>query len=63
MGTLDPYAVGVLPVCLGKGTKLCDILSEKDKTYKAVLLLGQETDTQDSTGNIINKAEEHKLNA
>ena len=63
MGTLDPYAVGVLPVCLGKGTKLCDILSEKDKTYKAVLLLGQETDTQDSTGNIINKAEEDKLNA
>ena len=33
MGTLDPYAVGVLPVCLGKGTKLCDILSEKDKIH------------------------------
>lgn len=61
MGTLDPYAVGVLPVCLGKGTKLCDILSEKDKTYKAVLLLGQETDTQDSTGNIIHKADDESL--
>ena len=34
MGTLDPNAVGVLPVCLGKATKLCDILSEKDKTYE-----------------------------
>ena len=39
MGTLDPNAVGVLPVCLGKATKLCDILSEKDKTYNATLLL------------------------
>ena len=33
MGTLDPNAVGVLPVCLGKATKLCDILSEKDKIH------------------------------
>ena len=33
MGTLDPNAVGVLPVCLGKATKLCNLLSEKDKTY------------------------------
>ena len=41
MGTLDPNAVGVLPVCLGKATKLCDILSEKDKTYHATLLLDQ----------------------
>lgn len=57
MGTLDPNAVGVLPVCLGKATKLCDLLSEKDKTYKAELLLGVETDTQDTTGEIIKKAE------
>ena len=36
-GTLDPDAVGVLPVCLGKGTKLCDMLTDKNKEYKAVL--------------------------
>ena len=58
MGTLDPNAVGVLPVCLGKATKLCDILSEKDKSYKATLLLGVETDTQDTDGQIIAKADE-----
>lgn len=61
MGTLDPEAVGVLPVCLGKATKLCDILSEKDKTYSAVMLLGMETDTQDTTGEVIAQAEESKL--
>ena len=49
-GTLDPEAEGVLPVCLGKGTKLCDMLTDKTKTYRAVLLLGRETDTQDTTG-------------
>ena len=38
-GTLDPDATGVLPVCLGKATKLCDMLTDKDKTYEAVLLL------------------------
>lgn len=52
-GTLDPEAVGVLPVCLGKGTKLCDMLTEKRKTYRAVLLLGLKTDTQDTTGAVL----------
>lgn len=52
-GTLDPDATGVLPVCLGKATKLCDMLTEKDKTYEAVLLLGKETDTQDTTGTVL----------
>ena len=37
-GTLDPDAVGVLPVCLGKATKVCDMLTDKDKTYEACLL-------------------------
>lgn len=55
-GTLDPDAEGVLPVCLGKATKVCDLLTDKDKEYKAVLLLGQETDTQDISGTIINQA-------
>ena len=49
-GTLDPDAVGVLPVCLGKATKLCDMLTDKDKTYEAILLLGRSTDTQDTSG-------------
>lgn len=57
MGTLDPNAVGVLPVCLGKATKLCDILSEKDKTYNATLLLGLDTDTQDTSGEVISMAD------
>ena len=57
MGTLDPNAVGVLPVCLGKATKLCDILSEKAKTYNATLLLGLDTDTQDTSGEVISKAD------
>ena len=52
-GTLDPAAEGVLPVCAGKGTKLCDMLTDHDKTYRAVLLLGTETDTEDTTGTVI----------
>ena len=52
-GTLDPDATGVLPVCLGKATKLCDMLTDKDKTYEAVLLLGVSTDTQDAGGEVL----------
>lgn len=54
-GTLDPDAQGVLPICLGKGTKLCDMLEDKDKTYRATLLLGQSTDTQDTSGTVIER--------
>lgn len=54
-GTLDPQATGVLPVCLGSGTKLCDMLTDKDKEYVAELLLGVTTDTQDTTGEILEK--------
>lgn len=56
-GTLDPEAEGVLPVCLGKGTKLCDMLTDHDKVYEAVLLLGISTDTQDTTGQTLAQAE------
>lgn len=56
-GTLDPDAEGVLPVCLGSATKVCDLLTDKDKTYVAVLLLGQETDTQDTSGTVLHQAE------
>ena len=52
-GTLDPAACGVLPVCLGQGTRIADMLTENKKTYEAVLLLGQETDTQDTTGEVL----------
>ena len=54
-GTLDPDAIGVLPVCLGRGTKLCDVLTDKDKVYEAVMLLGTTTDTQDITGKVLTK--------
>lgn len=54
-GTLDPEATGVLPVCLGNGTKLCDMLTDKEKEYVTELLLGVETDTQDITGQILAK--------
>lgn len=56
-GTLDPDAEGVLPVCLGSGTKLCGMLTDRDKTYEAVLLLGQSTDTQDISGTVLERAE------
>lgn len=52
-GTLDPQATGVLPVCLGKATKACDMMTEKSKVYEAVLLLGVTTDTEDMTGQVL----------
>lgn len=55
-GTLDPDAMGVLPVCLGKATKLCDMLTDKSKTYETVMLLGKTTDTQDISGTVLSEA-------
>lgn len=52
-GTLDPAAMGVLPVCLGKGTKLCDMIAGQDKVYETMILLGVTTDTQDTTGRVL----------
>lgn len=54
-GTLDPDATGVLPVCLGNATKLCDMLTDKSKEYEACMLLGVTTDTKDMSGQIITK--------
>ena len=54
-GTLDPDAVGVLPVCLGNGTKLCDMLTDKTKEYVAEFQLGIVTDTQDISGQVLQK--------
>ena len=56
-GTLDPDAEGVLVICLGKATKLCEMLTDKDKCYDAVLLLGKTTDTEDSSGKILAESE------
>lgn len=60
-GTLDPDAVGVLPVCFGSGTKLCDLLTDWDKEYIAVLRLGLVTDTQDISGRVLLKADDEAL--
>ena len=56
-GTLDPDAAGVLPVCCGKATKVCGLLTDKDKSYHAACRLGVETDTQDMSGSIIRKCD------
>ena len=60
-GTLDPDATGVLPVCLGKATKLCDMLTDKNKTYETVMLLGKVTDTQDISGTVLSQTSTDKL--
>lgn len=54
-GTLDPDAEGVLPVCLGSGTKLCDMLTDKNKEYVATVRLGVRTDTQDMSGTVLSE--------
>lgn len=55
-GTLDPDATGVLPVCLGNATKLCDMLTDKSKEYEACMLLGVTTDTQDMSGTVLTES-------
>lgn len=52
-GTLDPNATGLLPILVGKGTKLSQFLINHDKEYEVTLKLGQKTDTADSEGNIL----------
>ena len=52
-GTLDPDATGVLPVCVGRATKICGLLTDTDKIYEAVIRFGVKTDTLDMTGKII----------
>ncbi len=56
-GTLDPIATGVLVICIGKYTKLCEVLTSTYKEYIATIKLGLKTDTLDITGNILNKEE------
>lgn len=52
-GTLDPDASGVLPICIGKGTKAADMLTASDKAYRAQLVFGMTTDTLDASGEIL----------
>lgn len=56
-GTLDPDAGGVLPMCIGKGTKLAELLTATDKQYLAEMTLGAITDTQDKSGEILESFE------
>ena len=55
-GTLDPAATGVLPVLLGSATRLSEFVMNHRKTYRAVLLFGVVTDTQDMTGTILSRS-------
>lgn len=52
-GTLDPAATGVLPVCIGNATKVCDMLTNADKAYEVSFVLGMTTDTQDAEGEVL----------
>ncbi len=54
-GTLDPFATGVLPVCIGKATKVIPFLDEDFKEYEALLRLGITTDTMDATGRVVSE--------
>jgi len=57
LGTLDPFASGLLPLGINDGTKIADIFLTAQKSYSGVIALGVETDTQDSTGKVIEKRE------
>lgn len=56
-GTLDPLAEGVLPMCVGKATKVCELLMCDKKQYIATIKLGIETDTEDITGKVTNETD------
>ena len=55
IGTLDPFATGVLPIVMNEGTKLVPFLQEEPKEYQATLKLGEETETDDRTGRVISR--------
>ncbi len=57
-GTLDPEATGVLPILLGSATRLSSLVMDHEKTYRAVLLLGVVTDTQDMTGTVLSRSDQ-----
>jgi tRNA pseudouridine55 synthase len=61
-GTLDPAATGVLPVCLGRGTRVIEFLVDTTKTYRAQIELGTATDTYDSSGQITQEGDLSGIN-
>ncbi|MGD0216072.1 MAG: tRNA pseudouridine(55) synthase TruB [Desulfobaccales bacterium] len=61
LGTLDPFATGLLPLCLGEATKLAPYLLPGPKSYRATLKLGEATDTQDLTGRVVSRTEKLPL--
>lgn len=60
-GTLDPDAEGVLPMCLGNATRICELIADREKEYLAVMRLGLLTDTQDMSGEILRKVPEEEI--
>jgi tRNA pseudouridine55 synthase len=60
-GTLDPAADGVLPICVGQGTRVAEYLSDSGKAYRAVITFGIVTDTYDAEGVIIHTADASHL--
>ena len=57
-GTLDPMATGVLPVLVGRAVKASDLVMSGEKTYEARMILGVETDTEDTTGEVLRRSDE-----
>ena len=62
-GTLDPDAEGVLPMCLGNATRICELIADREKEYLAVMRLGVVTDTQDMSGEILSQIPEEQIPA
>lgn len=60
-GSLDPLATGMLPICFGEATKVCQFLLEEDKTYEATGLLGIKTTTSDSLGEVISETKQFSI--
>lgn len=60
-GTLDPDAEGVLPMCLGNATRICELIADREKEYLAVMRLGLLTDTQDMSGEVIRRIPEEAI--
>ena len=62
-GTLDPDAEGVLPMCLGNSTRICELIADREKEYVAVMRLGVQTDTQDMSGEILQRISDQEIPA
>lgn len=62
-GTLDPDAEGVLPMCLGNATRICELIADREKEYVALMRLGVLTDTQDMSGEILHKIPDEEIPA